>query len=73
MRPKRKTTLSEVIRWRRVTRGYSLRDVEKLTGMTSAAISQIETGHTKNPSFQSVVKLARALTLSISSLAEIVS
>lgn len=53
---------------RRVS-GKSLRALSDDTGLSNPLISQIETGLIKNPSFSSVVKIARALGLSLDDLA----
>lgn len=61
--------VGEVIRLAREQEGLSLRDLEERTGLSNPLISQIETGHVKDPGFATVVRLARSLHLSIDLLA----
>lgn len=49
----------------RECKGWTLRDLEKKTGISNAAISQIETGKVKDPGFRTVVILADALGVSL--------
>jgi hypothetical protein len=44
-------TLGELIAARRKERGWSLRKLEVLSKVSNALISQIETGHVKDPGF----------------------
>jgi transcriptional regulator with XRE-family HTH domain len=53
--------LGELIAARRKERGWSLRKLEGLSGISNALISQIETGHVKDPGFRTAVKLCDAL------------
>lgn len=57
-------TLGELIAARRKERGWSLRKLEALSGISNAVISQIETGHVKDPGFTTAVRLADALRIS---------
>ncbi len=50
--------------------GLSLRALERKTGISNALLQQYESGHVKEPSFRNVVKIARALGLSLTELAE---
>jgi transcriptional regulator with XRE-family HTH domain len=43
--------------------------LEKRTGISNALLSQIETGHIKEPSWRNVVKIAKALGLRLDRLA----
>lgn len=61
--------LGELIAVARECRGYTLRDLERHTGISNALLSQIETGRIKNPSWRNVVKIARALSLKLDRLA----
>jgi transcriptional regulator with XRE-family HTH domain len=61
--------VGELITVARECKGFSLRDLEKRTGISNAMLSQIETGHVKNPSWKSVVKIAKALGLKLERLA----
>lgn len=45
------------LRSARKKNGYTLRQVEDLTGISNAYLSQLETGKIKKPSFEVVVKL----------------
>ena len=61
--------LGELIAVARECKGFTLRELEKRTGLSNALLSQIETGHIKNPSWHSVVKIAKALDLKLTRLA----
>lgn len=54
-------TLGELIAARRKERKWSLRRLEAMSGISNALISQIETGHVKDPGFTTAVKLCDAL------------
>jgi len=62
-------TLPEAIAYARECKGLSLRQLEAETGISNALLSQIETGHVREPSFRNVVKIAAALNLSLDRLA----
>ncbi len=62
--------LGELLKLAREIRGISLRDLEHETGISNALLSQIETGHVRQPGFQNVVKIARALNVKLDTLAE---
>jgi len=53
--------LGELIGLARECKGWTLRDLERATGISNALISQIETGKVKDPGFTTVVRLADAL------------
>lgn len=57
-------TLADIIKFKRHRLGFTLRDLEAATGVSNPLISQIETGKVKNPSFNVVRKLAKALRIS---------
>ena len=61
--------LHEAIAYARECKGITLRDLEKKTGISNALLSQIETGHVKNPSFRTIVKIGEALKISLKRLA----
>ena len=65
-----KFTIGEWLALARELKGWTLRDLEKRTGISNALISQMETGHIKEPSFRNIVRLARALGLKLDRLAE---
>lgn len=45
----------------RETRGLSLADVTRLTGMDRSAISKLESGHRTNPTIDTLVRYAQAV------------
>lgn len=51
-------SLAETLRHIRGVRGYSLREVEKETGISNAYLSQLENGNTLHPSPHVLQKLA---------------
>jgi transcriptional regulator with XRE-family HTH domain len=63
--PRDSMTLGELIAIARECKNFSLRDLERATGISSALLSQIETGKIKNPSFAKVVRITRALGISL--------
>lgn len=71
-RPKFPSDLGQLLRLARELKGLSLRELEKLSGVSNAEINHIETGHTKEPGFRTVVKLARVLGVPIERLANMI-
>lgn len=65
-----KLSLGEYIALARELKGWTLRDLERRTGISNALISQIERDDVKEPGFHKVVRLARALGLGLDRLAE---
>lgn len=65
--------LGELIAIGRECKGWTLRDLERETGVSNALISQIETGKVKDPGFTTVVRLVEALGISVERAAAIVS
>lgn len=63
-------TLGELVRKARQRKGWSLRDLERETGIKNPTLCWIENGHTKDPSWRNVVKIAKALNLKLNRLAE---
>jgi transcriptional regulator with XRE-family HTH domain len=61
----KQTEVGKLLALCRDLKGWTLRDLEKECGISNALISQIETGHIKDPGFSTVVRLCRALGLSI--------
>ncbi len=51
------TKIGKMLKAGREQKHLSLREVEGLTGLSNALISQVENGHIKNPSFHSIVAL----------------
>ena len=62
-------TLSERIQNALDVRNMTQADLVRITGMSSAIISQIVSGKTPDPRFMTVVKIARALGVSLEYLA----
>lgn len=62
--------LGQILLMAREISGKTLRDLERETGISNALLSQMETGHIKNPSFVNVVKVARVLNIKLDTLAE---
>ncbi|MEL7086941.1 MAG: helix-turn-helix domain-containing protein [Planctomycetota bacterium] len=61
--------LGELIAIGRECKGWTLRDMERETGISNALISQIEHGHVKDPGFSTVIMLVDALGLSLDRVA----
>lgn len=60
--------IGQALRKARVAAGLSQSDVARLTGMSVGQISQIEAGVRKSPAFVTVLRVARALHISLDSL-----
>lgn len=58
-------TLGDLIGVARECKGWSLRDLERASGVSNALISQIETGKVRDPGFATVVRLVDALGVSL--------
>lgn len=65
--------LGELIAIARECKGWTLRDLERETGVSNALISQIETNKIKDPGFSTVVRLCEALGISIERAAQTTS
>lgn len=63
-------TLNELLAEARERKGLTLRDLEDMTGLSNALLSQIETGAILEPSFTSIVKISKALGLSLNKVAD---
>ena len=61
--------LYEVLARARRAKGLSLRELEIATGISNGLISQMETGHIEEPAFRKIVKISKALDLSLDKLA----
>jgi transcriptional regulator with XRE-family HTH domain len=57
--------LGRAIREARIKRGFSLRDLERVTGIAVSQLSRTELGTRKNPSFATVARIAVALGVSL--------
>ena len=49
------------LRTARETKGLSLADVTRITGMDRSALSKLETGQRQNPTFETLVRYAEAV------------
>jgi transcriptional regulator with XRE-family HTH domain len=58
-------TIGELFAVARECKGWTIRDLEKFSGVSNALISQIETGKVKNPGFTTVVRLVDALGVTL--------
>ena len=65
-------TISELIAIARECKGWTLRELEKRTGVSNALLSQIEHGQVRNPSFSTVVRIVDALGISLDRAADTV-
>ncbi len=63
--------LGELIAIARDLKGWTLRELEQRSGVSNALISQIETGHVKEPGFFTVLRISEALGLSVERLAAV--
>lgn len=64
--------LGELIGVARECKGWTLRELERASGVSNALISQIETGKVKDPGFTIVVRLTSALGIKLDRAAETV-
>lgn len=62
---KEKKKLGKVLRVNRIRVAMSLRDVEKVTGISNAHLCEIETGKIKNPSFWIIIKLFKLYNIGL--------
>lgn len=62
--------LGELIGIARECKGWTLRQLERRSGVSNALISQIETGKVKDPGFGTIVRLADALGLKLDRAAD---
>lgn len=70
MAQKKLGRLASVLRARRIAAGLTLRQVEQQTGISNAYLSQLENGHTINPSPRLLEKLTEAFGSSYIELME---
>lgn len=64
------TILGENLKKLRNTAGFSISDLSKASGVGRSTISEIESGKAKNPKYDTLVKLASALNVSVETLGE---
>ena len=62
-------SLSERINYAMEKQGLQQADLARMTGLSTAVISQIVSGKTENPTFSKVVLIAKALNVPIDYLA----
>ena len=65
----RQENLSERIQYAMLQQGIQQADLARMTGLSTAVISQIVSGTTKNPLFENVTKIALALNVPLDYLA----
>lgn len=63
-------SLGVMMRFIREKNGWTLRDVEKSTGISNAYLSQIEKGKVKNPSFEMVKLIAKHYGIKLNDIPE---
>ena len=63
------TTLAERIQFAMDMRDMTQADLARATGMSTGLIAQIVSGRTKDPHLSNVIKIARALDVSMNYLA----
>lgn len=63
------TTLAERIQFAMEMRDMTQADLARATGMSTGLVAQIVSGSTKDPHLSNVVKIARALDVSLNYLA----
>jgi transcriptional regulator with XRE-family HTH domain len=61
-------TLAEVVRTARLKRKWTMRDLEKKTGVHNSMIAHIESGRTVDPLFSTVARLCKALRVNMSKI-----
>ena len=65
----RQGNLSERIQYAMLRQDIQQADLARATGLSTAVVSQIVSGKTKNPTFENVVKIAVALSVPLDYLA----
>jgi transcriptional regulator with XRE-family HTH domain len=61
--------LGKLIRLTRLARGYTLRDVERISGLSNPYLCQIETGKVHSIGIHKAARLAKALGLTLDEMA----
>lgn len=59
------TPLNEIIKLKRKEKGYSLRTLANITGLSHTYINQLEKNKVKEPSFTTILKLSKKLDFDI--------
>ena len=62
------TEIGRILKGARQRKHLNLREVEGITGLSNALVSQIENGRIKNPSFHSIVSLCSLYGIEAKSL-----
>lgn len=57
--------LGEIFALIRESKGLTIRKLESMSGVSNALISQIETGKIADPGFSTVIRISRALGISL--------
>lgn len=60
------------IKKQREKKGFSLKELEELTGVSDSILSDIETGKVKNPGIITVLKIAKGLEVDIAELTNVI-
>jgi transcriptional regulator with XRE-family HTH domain len=55
------TVVGELVKRARLRRGLTMRELSRISGVTQAGISLLESGQTKNPKTDTVLAIATAL------------
>lgn len=58
-------TLADRLRWARESRGWSMRQCDRVAGLAVGHTSMVETGRRTDPSVRTVASLAHALGVSL--------
>lgn len=61
-------TLADAIKQARAKKGWTIRELEKKSGVHNSMITHIETGHTKDPLFSTASRLAKVLKINLSKI-----
>lgn len=60
--------INNVLKNLRKIKGFTLRQVEKITGISNSYLSQLENGKTQNPSVNTLYKLSEAYNVDFNSI-----
>ena len=60
------------IKKQRKKKGFSLKKLSELSGVSDSIISDIETGKVKNPGIMTILKIAKGLEVDIAELTNII-
>jgi len=62
---------AQIIRLRREQKGYSLRELKEMTGISESYLSRLEKNERKSPTYPIMQKIARVLDFNIAELLEL--